>query len=148
MYNNNKDFDFDLRKGKLNEKSIAKILGLVDQFECKHERDFWRKSGNICIELESYGKKSGIRATKAKYWCHSFTYNNEIVGFLIVETLILKQIVRKFIFKKKKEKQLKQVLRMLGDNKASKCVLIPMTDFIDLWRVVDVKRKNKLPKIN
>lgn len=140
MFNNNKDFDFDLSKGKLNEKSIATILGLSkDKFECKHERDFWKVSGNLCIEIESYGKKSGLKSTKAKYWCHSFNDEDYIIGLIVIEVSILKQIVKNFLFKNKLN--IKKVVRMLGDNRASKCVLIPMSEFIDLWRKINVKKR-------
>ena len=141
MFNNNKDFDFDLSKGKLNEKSIATILGLSeDKFECKHERDFWKVSCNLCIEIESYGKKSGLKSTKAKYWCHSFNEGDHIIGLIVIEVSVLKQIVKKFLFKNKNN--LKKIVRMLGDNRASKCVLIPMSEFIDLWRKINVKKSN------
>ena len=67
MFNNNKDFDADLAKGQRNEKRICDILGLgKEKIEIKTEYNFWKKSGRMCIELESYGKPSGIRATKSK----------------------------------------------------------------------------------
>ena len=142
MFNNTKDFDFDLARGVNSEKSIGKILGLdKDKFEVKSEFGFWQKSGNLCIELAYKGKPSGLRATKAKYWIHRFMFNKEdCVGQILIEVKLLKQIVRKFIHENKKRKS--KIIRMLGDNFQSRCVLIPMSDFMNLWRIVEIKNSN------
>ena len=142
MINNTKDFDFDLARGVNSENSIAKILGLSkDKFEVKSEFGFWQKSGNICIELAYKGKPSGLRATKAKYWIHRFMYNQRFcIGQWIVPVKILKQIVRRFLKENKKRKS--QIIRMLGDNFQSRCVLIPMSEFLNLWREIEIKNKN------
>ena len=133
MFNNNKDFDADLAKGQRNEKRICDILGLgKEKIEIKTEYNFWKKSGRMCIELESYGKPSGIRATKAKYWVHAFNEGETLISFICVPVKFVKQIVRKFISENKKRKN--EIIRMLGDNYASKCVLIPITEFVGYWR--------------
>lgn len=125
MFNNDSKFDFDLAKGIENEKSVASFLGMSkDKFECKSERDYWKKTGNVCIELESYGKKSGLNVTQAKYWVHSFYDKDELVGFTIIEVERLKNIVKRGNYKE----------FMLGDNKASKCVLIHMSEYLNQWR--------------
>ena len=142
MINNTKDFDFDLARGVNSEKSIGKILGLdKDKFEVKSEFGFWQKSGNLCIELAYKGKPSGLRSTKAKYWIHRFMFNQDIcIGQWITEVTVLKQIVRRFLKENKKRKS--QIIRMLGDNFQSRCVLIPMSDFVNLWREIEIKNKN------
>ena len=134
MFNNNKDFDFDLARGVKSEHSLAQILGLSkDKFEVKSEFGFWQKSGNICIELAFKGKPSGLRTTKAKYWVHRFMFNQDVcVGQWLVPVKNLKQIVKIFITENKKRKS--QIIRMLGDNYQSRCVLIPMSEFLNLWR--------------
>jgi len=137
MYNNNKDYDFkvDLPKGQRNEKRIVNILGLnSEQVEVKTEFQFWQTSGNLAIEIESWGKPSGLKTTKAKYWIHSFNEGETIIGFTCIKVSTLKKIVRKYLAKNKNNKD--KIIRMLGQNNASKCILIPMTDFIDLWRFV------------
>lgn len=141
MINNTKDFDFDLARGVNSEKAIAKILGISkDKFEVKSEFGFWRKSGNICIELAYRGRPSGLRATKAKYWIHRFMFDKDLcIGQWIVPVKILKQIVRIFLKENKKRKS--EVIRMLGDNYQSRCVLLPMSQFLDLWRKVEIKNK-------
>ena len=139
MFNNNKDFDFDLARGVHSEKSIGKILGLdKDKFEVKSEFGFWQKSGNLCIELAFKGNPSGLRSTKAKWWIHRFMLNKEVcIGQWITEVKVLKQIVRKFIKDNKNRKS--QIIRMLGDNYQSRCVLIPMSEFVNLWREIEIK---------
>ena len=55
-----KKFDLDLQYGSIREDKIADML-TNKKIEVKSERDIWQKSGNICIEYESWGKPSGIR---------------------------------------------------------------------------------------
>ena len=67
--------------------------------------------------------------------------NKEVcIGQWITEVKVLKQIVRKFIKENKKRKS--QIIRMLGDNYQSRCVLIPMGDFVNLWREIEIKNKD------
>lgn len=144
MINNTKDWDFDLARGVNSEKAISKILTLdKDKFEVKSEFGFWQKSGNICIELAYKGKPSGLRATKAKFWIHRFMFNNDVcIGQWLIPVEYLKQVVRIFINQNKKRKS--QIIRMLGDNYQSRCVLIPMSEFLNLWRQVEVKKTTKV----
>ena len=64
-----KEFDLDLKYGQGREKKLAAIFD-TDKFkvEVKTERDWWFKTGNIAIEIESYGKPSGISVTESDYW--------------------------------------------------------------------------------
>jgi hypothetical protein len=67
--------------------------------------------------------------------------NKEVcIGQWITEVKVLKQIVRKFIKDNKNRKS--QIIRMLGDNYQSRCVLIPMSEFVNLWREIEIKNKN------
>ena len=62
----NSKFDIDLKYGQEREK---KIVSLLDQdknkLEVKTERDWWAKTGNIAIEVECWGKPSGLSKTEA-----------------------------------------------------------------------------------
>ena len=62
------------------------------------------------------------------------------IGQWIVPVRILKQVVRIFLKENKKRKS--QIIRMLGDGYQSRCVLIPMSEFLNLWRKVEIKNKN------
>ena len=58
---NRKKFDIDLEYGTIREEKVADML-TNKKIEVKSEKDLWQKTGNICIEYESWGKPSGIRA--------------------------------------------------------------------------------------
>ena len=46
---------------------LAKLFGIKEeQIEVKTERDWWARTGNLCIEVERRGKPTGISITKAK----------------------------------------------------------------------------------
>ena len=62
-----KKFDLDLQYGEIREQKIADML-TGKKIEVKSERDTWMKTGNICIEIESYGKPSGVMATESEWW--------------------------------------------------------------------------------
>ena len=82
--NNYKDnkFDVDLKFGEKFEKSFAKILS-VGKVEVKTERDIWKRTGNIAIELASRGKLSGLNTTKAEWWAQVLTIEGNIEGVLM-----------------------------------------------------------------
>jgi len=45
-------------------------------------------------------------------------------------------------FIKENKKRKSQIIRMLGDNYQSRCVLIPMSEFVNLWREIEIKNKD------
>ena len=65
-----KKFDLDLKYGEIREDKIRDMLE-NKKIEVKSERGRWMETGNICIEYESWGKPSGIRATESDYWFHN-----------------------------------------------------------------------------
>jgi hypothetical protein len=65
------------------------------KIEVKSEKDLWQKSGNICIEYESWGKPSGIRATESDYWFHNLCVGDNEFCTLVFKTDVLKTIVDK-----------------------------------------------------
>ena len=96
---NRKKFDIDLEYGTIKEDKIADML-TDKKIEVKSERGMWMKTGNICIEYESYGKPSGITATEADYWFHNLCIEDNIFCTLIFEVKKLKQLIDKLDFKK------------------------------------------------
>ena len=96
---NRKKFDIDLEYGTIKEDKIADML-TDKKIEVKSERGMWMKTGNICIEYESYGKPSGITATEADYWFHHLCIEENIFCTLIFEVKKLKQLIDKLDFKK------------------------------------------------
>ena len=82
-----KDFDIDLAFGKLHEDKILDMLE-NKKIEVKTERDVWTRSGNIAIEFESYGKPSGIAATKADYWFHNLSVGSQVFCTLVFDVKV------------------------------------------------------------
>tara|TARA_R100000655_G_scaffold100508_1_gene144974 strand:+ start:1043 stop:1441 length:399 start_codon:yes stop_codon:yes gene_type:complete len=113
-----KDFDIDLKYGQIKEQKVKDMFKDCT-IEVKSERNWWKKTGNIAIEYEYRGKPSGIYATKSDYWFHRLEEDKEEFCTLVFKTSTLKKIVDKY-----KDKLTKNV----GDNKASKCVLIPIKE--------------------
>ena len=94
-----KKFDIDLQYGTIREEKIIDMF-LNKKIEVKSERDTWMKTGNICIEYQSYGKPSGIIATEADFWFHNLCIKDDIFCTLIFDVPKLKQLMEKLDFKK------------------------------------------------
>ena len=89
-----KKFDLDLAYGQLHEDRIADMLQ-NKKIEVKTERDQWSKTGNICIEFQSWGKPSGIKATEADYWFHNLALGDDVFCTLVFSVDNLKKIVER-----------------------------------------------------
>ena len=120
-YKNN-NFDVDLDFGKLGEKHVQEIFENDGRVEVKTERDIWKTTGNIAIEIRYYGNPSGISTTEAKTWIHLLSYENNIEGGFIFKVSELKEKIRR-MFKRNEEKTV-----MGGDNNASELVLLPIRE--------------------
>ena len=120
-YNNDNKFDVDLKFGQKFEQSVAKILTL-GKVEIKTERDTWKKTGNIAIELSSRGKLSGLNTTKADWWCQALSLNGDIVGIHMWPVKQLKQVVKHSV------KYGRGRVAMGGDNDTSELALIPLEE--------------------
>jgi hypothetical protein len=134
-----KKFDLDLQYGSIREDKIADML-TNKKIEVKSERDIWQKSGNICVEYESWGKPSGIRATESDYWFHNLCIGKDEYCTLVFKTDTLRKIVDKL-------DTFKTVSG--GDNNASRMFLINLqklfsTDVIKAFKEIkDDKKENK-----
>ena len=120
----NKKFDIDLDFGKVTEKKLADAFEGKGKLEVKTERwqgksTQWKKTENIAIEIRDRGKLSGLSITEAELWIHMLDDGG---GGFIFETKHLKNIIRK----KKEEGSL--VLKMVGDDKAAQCAIIPIKE--------------------
>lgn len=109
-----KKFDIDLQYGTVREEKIADMLQ-NKKIEVKSERDLWQKTGNICIEYQSYGKPSGIDATESDYWFHNLCIGDDEYCTLVFNTATLKKIVKRL-------DSFKTVSG--GDNRASQMYLL------------------------
>ena len=112
------DFKYDLKVGQEAENKLASILS-SKTIEVK--RDSWTyKSGNIAVEYESRGKPSGIRTSKADWWCFVLSggYKDEIM--VLISASKIKELVTKYY--------LNGNWKEMGDNNTSKAVLIPIKE--------------------
>ena len=96
---NRKKFDIDLEYGTIREDKVADML-TNKKIEVKSERGMWMKTGNICIEYESYGKPSGIATTESDFWFHNLCIEDNIFCTFIFDVPKLKQLIDKLDFKK------------------------------------------------
>ena len=117
-------FDIDLKFGEGYEYSLANILSM-GKVEVKTERDTWKKTGNVAIELACRGKLSGLNTTKAEWWAHILTINGDIEAVLMFPIKKLKKIVKKSVFEGN------GVMKMGGDGDESELALIPLKDLTD-----------------
>ena len=135
---NRKKFDIDLEYGTIREEKIADML-TNKKIEVKSEKDLWQKSGNICIEYESWGKPSGIRATESDYWFHNLCVGENEFCTLVFKTDVLRTIVDKL-------DTFKTVSG--GDHKASKMFLVNLqklfsSDVITAFKESDNEKETK-----
>ena len=107
-------FDVDLEFGKHWEEHIDEVFSGAKTCEVKTERDKWASTGNICIEIESYGKPSGLTSTEADLWVHNLVKDNELCCSLVFNTDKLRKIME----------EMKPFTVMGGDYKASKLYLV------------------------
>ena len=114
---NRKKFDLDLEYGQIREDRIADML-TNKKIEVKSERGMWMKTGNICIEYESYGKPSGIMATEADYWVHILANGDKDYCRLIFDTSTVKKLAKKYI----------KNIKSGGDGNRSRFVLVPLAE--------------------
>ena len=117
-----KKFDIDLNFGQRWEKYIDELLSGNTKVEVKTERDIWASTGNIAIEYEFRGNKSGIRATESDVWVHNLVKDDEIYCSLLFPVDKLKKLCNNMPNKK---------TTYGGDNMDSKMVLLNLRDTID-----------------
>lgn len=118
----NSKFDLDLAYGQDREQRVASIFD-TDKFkvEVKTERDWWYRSGNIAIEIESYGKPSGISVTESNYWVHILANGDKDYCRLIFDTDTIRHLAKKY----------SHATKMVGDGRKSKVVLIPLAELFN-----------------
>ena len=123
LFNNTSDFDIDLTFGNVYEKALALILQ-DKKIEVKTERDKWKETGNIAIELYNHNKNtpSGLSVTKANYWATILVENYDINSIHILPVKKLKTRVKDIV------RNGGGKIIMGGDFKASEIALIPIEE--------------------
>jgi len=123
-----KKFDLDLAYGEVREDKIADMLQ-NKKIEVKSEKEMWQKTGNICIEYQSWGKPSGIEATESDYWFHNLCVGEEEYCTLVFETSVLRKIIKANKFRSVSG----------GDNNASRMHLIPLKKLFETATITSFK---------
>ena len=113
-------FDVDLEFGQQWEEHIDDVFSGATKCEVKTERDKWASTGNICIEIESYGKPSGLTSTEAEVWVHNLVKDGELCASLMFNTNKLRKVMEK----------MKPYTVMGGDNNASKLYLVDIAKLL------------------
>ena len=124
MGNKNHKYDIDLKFGEKNEDSLEKILRF-GKIEVKTERDIWKTTGNIAIEIRYKGEPSGLSTTDSSVWIHLLCYKGTIEGGFIFSVPKLKEIIKSLLRDKIAH------LKMGGDDNKSQLVLIPIKKIWD-----------------
>ena len=115
------NWDIDLKFGEDFEYSLANTLTL-GKVEVKTERDKWKETGNIAIELMNQGTLSGLTVTKAEWWAHILSFNNKIESVILIPVDKLKRRVKQLV------EDGKGKIVMGGDNNVSELALIQIKD--------------------
>ena len=117
-----KGFDLDLKFGKLGEDFVKDIQDGNNKIEVKTERDIWKTTGNIAIEMRYKGSPSGISTTESNLWVHLLSYKGVIEGGFMFNVDLLKEKIKKL----HKSGDLKMV--MGGDDNMSQMALLPIKE--------------------
>ena len=112
-------FDIDLDFGKVGEKVVEEMFEGDGTIEVKTERDIWKTSKNIAIEIRCRGKLSGISTTTAKTWIHMLDGGGG--GFIFPVKDLRDKI-------KKRQENGKLRLVMGGDDNAAQLALLPIEE--------------------
>ena len=124
-----KEYDLHVKKdmlfGKIGEEFTEKLFEGNTKIEIKTERDIWKNTGNIAIEIRCKGKPSGISTTTSSIWMHLLAYKGVIEGGFILKVDKLKAKIKKL----QESGNLKMV--MGGDFNESQMVLLPIKELFE-----------------
>ena len=121
-----KEVDLDLKFGKMGEEFVQGVLEGNSKIEIKTERDKWKDTGNIAIEIRCNGKPSGLTTTEASAWVHLLSYKDNILGGFILNVKKLKERIKEL------NEQKKVKIVMGGDDNMSQLVLVPIKEIFKL----------------
>lgn len=113
------NFDIDLLRGLNGEVEALDIL--TGHLEVKTDFKAHR-TGNLAIEIESYGKPSGIQTSDANWWLFNIKIPQKEPLMLIISLKRLKQLASMHMHRGH--------TTMGGDQMKSKLVIIPVTEII------------------
>ena len=125
MSMNAKNFDIDLEFGQVWEERVRKIFENEGTIEVKTERDIWRTTGNIVIEIGYKDRPSGLSITDAKWWIHVLTTHGEFHNAFIFKVEKLRKLVTELVTTGKAD------IMKGGDGNQSELVRIPIKEIFN-----------------
>ena len=117
----NGSFDIDLDFGMMYEDKVRDIFQGKGAIEVKTERDMWKRTGNIAIEIRYKGSPSGLSSTNADWCVHILSDNGEIDTLFMFKVKRLRKKIRRLVSRKEAR------IVMGGDNNDSEIVLVPIS---------------------
>lgn len=111
----NSNYKYDLKVGKVKEKELGKIFE-TKTIEVKNDLKA-RETGNVFIEYQNKGNKSGISTSESEYYCFALGDT-----FHIIKIETLKQKCRKYLGTKQDVYG--------GDSNTSKGILLPLSELV------------------
>jgi hypothetical protein len=118
-----KGWDIDFPFGTIHEEKLKEIL-TGTKMEIKTEKEKWKETKNIAIELFFRGKPSGLNITKAEYWGQIFHDDGQIEFIILFPVSILDFKVRKLI------REGKGRMDYGGDYNETLLALIPLSEIL------------------
>ena len=112
----------DMLFGKIGEEFTRDLFEGNTKMEIKTERDIWKTTGNIAIEIRCKGKPSGISTTESSVWIHLLSLKGVIIGGFLFKVDQLKGKIKSL----QKSGDLKMV--MGGDDNLSQMALLPIKE--------------------
>tara|TARA_R100000664_G_C2741445_1_gene129862 strand:+ start:1109 stop:1540 length:432 start_codon:yes stop_codon:yes gene_type:complete len=117
--NSAESFDIDLLRGLNGEVEALSVL--TGRLEVKTDFKAY-KTGNLAIEIECFGKPSGLQTTTADWWLFNIRIPEEESLMLIISRKRLKRLATQHI-------HMNHIV-MGGDKNASKLVIIPIQEVV------------------
>jgi len=111
--NYNNDFKYDLKIGQSKEQELGDIFN-NKTVEVKYDLQA-KRTGNVYVEYESRGKKSGLATSQADYYCFCLG-----VTYHLIHIATLKDRCKKYLYTNRD--------RVGGDSNTSKGILLPLSD--------------------
>ena len=124
-----KNYDIDLDFGKVGESKVLDMFEGDGSIEVKTERDTWKRTGNIAIEIRCHRIPSGISTTNASTWIHLLSYNGKIEGGFLFKVKNLKKRIKQLL----KNKIARKTFGGDGDN--SELVLLPIKEIFEISKM-------------
>lgn len=119
--NYNSDFKYDLLTGILDGESWFHSLLENKKIEVKTDTDISTRTGNVYVEYECRGKRSGIATTEADFWVFKLADERAIV----IGTQQLKDRLKELVSSGKAKSGIKG-----GDSNLSRGILVKIKDLI------------------